>query len=673
MRRLQSSPKFKFFEFTVLTAMFLLNSTFLQAVLADEGSGAASDKSMGASAATSSGSEAPAADAPTMTAPAPGDSSGVSEPASSSSSSSTPAAAETPAPTPAETPTTAPAPTEVPSLAPAQSPTLAPEQPASTLVPSPSDLVTQTPQMAIDPVLASSYSNRLGKMEEIAFGASYAEHELNDRIDHLEEELFKSKISGPPDVRIMKLELRVFGQSAFTGGSQAPRGAGYFPFAPGPAATTPIVPPTQIASAGGPGVTAPPYSGGNAPPVIIPGVPSNQPPVNQPVQAPQTPQYQPQSQQPYQSYSPAQQPVTPKPPVNTAPPYAVPPYQGTPYSGNGYYSNQSYGSQRPPANNGSYGYANPYGNQNYQQSPSSYLPPQSNPYQYGAGTQPYSGQGYQQYQPYRQPPLQQPSMPQQPYIQPYQQYPPAQYPPPSTPTLIPPEVTPVPVQTPSSKNSAACEKVANSIPQSAKDGDYFANIRHLVGGTTMHWQTFPVIVRLPKDSPDSWRRALEGDLKKWGQYVPLSIAKADEKAKVDVQFVNKLPAKILGVTRIDGSADDLKVTVFVLRPTFYPSEIPENVLQHVFAHELGHALGLLGHSTNSADVMYIHDDKQDKAGKSARVEALSAGDKVKPQFGSDKPSGRDLNTLKKLYMSAPLPSGFKLEQPLEYSTTILDI
>jgi predicted Zn-dependent protease len=662
VRRLQSSPKFKFFEFTILAAMFLLNSTCLQAVLADEENAEARDQSMGAPAPSSS--EARAADVPTMAAPVPGDRGGASEPASSS----TPASAETPGPTPAETPTTAPVPTEVPSLAPAQSPTLAPGQPASAPVPPPPDLVPQTPQMAIDPVLASSYSNRLGKMEEIAFGASYAEHELNDRIDHLEEELFKSKTSGSPDVRITKLELRVFGQSAFTGGSQAPIGAGYLPFASGPAATTPTMPTTPIASASRPGVTWPPYSGGNAPPVIIPGVPFNQPPSSQPVLAPQTPQYQ----------QPTQQPVAPKPTVNTAPPYAVQSYQGTPYSGNGYYPNQSYGSQGPPANNGSYGYANPYGNQNYQQRPSSYLPPQSNPYQYGAGTQPYSGQGYQQYQPYRQPPIQQPSMPQQPYTQPYQQYPssqypPAQYPSPSTQTLIPPEVTPVPVQTPSSKNSATCEKVANSIPQSAKDGDYFANIRHFAGSTTMHWQTFPVIVHLPKDSPDSWRRALEGDLKKWGQYLPLSIAKADEKAKVDVQFVNKLPAKILGVTRIDGCADDLKVTVFVLRPTFYPSEIPENVLQHVFAHELGHALGLLGHSTNSADVMYIHDDKQDKSGKSAKVEAPSAGDKVKPQFGSDKLSGRDLNTLKKLYMSAPLPSGFRLEQPLEYSTTIFDI
>jgi predicted Zn-dependent protease len=569
-------------------------------------------------------------------------------------------------------------PTEAPTFAPAQSPTLAPEQPASVPAPasSSSDLVRQSLQMSLDPVVASAYSNRLGKLEEIAFGASYAEHELNDRIDHLEEEIFKSKNSGSPDVRIAKLESKVFGQSAFTGGSQAPKGAGYLPFLSAQSTSTPI------ASVGGAEIAGPTYSGGNVPPVIIPATPATQPLASQPVQSQPPPRYQPQA--PY----PPQSPPYNKVPGNNAPPYAVQPYQGTaPYSGNNYYSNnQNYGSQKPPANPGSYSYAYPYSNQNYQGYSSNYPPAQTAPYQYGSGTQPYAGQGYQ---PYRPAQIQQPSLPQQPYTQPYQQYPSSQYPPtqyppsqypptqyppaqypPSTQAQAPPDVTPVPVQPPSSKNSAACEKVATAIPQSAKDGDYFPNIRHFAGSTSMHWQAFPVIVHLPKDSPDSWRRALEGDLKKWGQYVPLSVAKADEKAKIDVQWVNKLPAKILGVTRIDGSADDLKVTVFVLRPTFYPSEIPENVLQLVFAHELGHALGLLGHSTNRADVMYIHEDKQDKSVKSAKTETFSAGDKVKPQFGSDKPSGRDLNTLKKLYMSAPLPSGFKLEQPLEYSMRI---
>jgi predicted Zn-dependent protease len=70
----------------------------------------------------------------------------------------------------------------------------------------------------------------------------------------------------------------------------------------------------------------------------------------------------------------------------------------------------------------------------------------------------------------------------------------------------------------------------------------------------------------------------------------------------------------------------------------------------VFLHELGHAVGLYGHSANKEDVMYL-DEKATK--------------KVAPAVNTIGP--RDLNTLKRIYSTAPIADSFLIQPPLEYN------
>jgi hypothetical protein len=202
--------------------------------------------------------------------------------------------------------------------------------------------------------------------------------------------------------------------------------------------------------------------------------------------------------------------------------------------------------------------------------------------------------------------------------------------------------------------------VAGSLFYDLKAGDYVSAIRRFppgagqAGPSYAHWRTFPVRVRLPKESPESWQRALEAVVARWDQYVPVKLALPLEAAPVEVSWVNQLPPKILAVTRLNIAHGDLHVNVFLLRPSFYPPEIPERTLAGIFMHEVGHALGLFGHSEKTSDLMFPAVIPPAVKGKATQINFAPV-------------STRDINTLKKIYESPSVPSGVSLEQPLEWS------
>jgi hypothetical protein len=194
------------------------------------------------------------------------------------------------------------------------------------------------------------------------------------------------------------------------------------------------------------------------------------------------------------------------------------------------------------------------------------------------------------------------------------------------------------------------QKVLGAISSDARVGDYYPNIRKFQTGNVARWQHFPVLIHLPPNSPELWHKNLNEDVKKWSVYVPMKTAAEYESYVIEVKWENKLPPGIFGITRVEGSGAGLKVIIFLLRPTFYPADVPESTLQSVFLHELGHAVGLYGHSTNKEDVMYL-DEKATK--------------KVAPAVNTIGP--RDLNTLKRIYSTAPIADSFLIQPPLEYN------
>jgi predicted Zn-dependent protease len=497
---------------------------------------------------------------------------------------------------------------------------------------------------------------RVGRLEKSVLGSMYPEHDLDDRVEHLEEELYKIKGSGPIDARLRKMETSVFGQSAAFGAASvaplpvsAPARGGS---TPGPVATqTPSHAPYEMtpypqqrpASPAGAYTASSPGSG--APPSSAPG-PNNiygtsngyPPPGSYGAQGGYVPS----------GSSPANgAPGAPGPygSVNAAPTGNYrPPYNAQPNRYPAQYGGPQQSAPYPPQQPGGY-------NPNYgAQAPSSY-PPNG-----GGMTRP--GPGYAS-QPNALPPGYPPQANQYPtggapYAPPSGGYGvPGQYPGSSgggyssqIPSGMPFGITTPTTFTP----DAESQKVLNSINSDPRAGDYYSTIRKFQTGNVARWQHFPVLIHLPPNTPELWHKNLIEDVKKWSIYIPMRTAADYESFVIDVKWENKLPPGIFGITRVEGSGAGLKVIIFLLRPTFYPADVPEPTLQAVFLHELGHAIGLYGHSENKADVMYL-DEKVSK--------------KVPPAVNTI--SQRDLNTLKRIYLTQPISDSFLIQPPLEYN------
>jgi predicted Zn-dependent protease len=215
--------------------------------------------------------------------------------------------------------------------------------------------------------------------------------------------------------------------------------------------------------------------------------------------------------------------------------------------------------------------------------------------------------------------------------------------------------------------------VANSLNYDGQAGDYLGAIRRLSTGNNgtsvyAHWRQFPVRVRLPLGSPESWQRNLESVIARWDQYVPVKIALPHEPSNVDVLWVNQLPPKALGVCRLNIVNGQMQIWVYLLRPSFYAADVPERTLAAVFTREMGHALGLFGKSEKNSDLMYAAENGSSNISVLS-TSASAVGAKKKAPIKFPGIGVRDINTLKRVYEAPSTPFGLSLEQPLEWATS----
>lgn len=467
---------------------------------------------------------------------------------------------------------------------------------------------------------------RLTALEQKAFGTTYSEHEAVDRLDHLEKEVFGSVKQGALGERIARLETKLLGGSAFGagsgstfsstfGGAFGSAGGGSRPVASLPSGSVPNMAPAQSGwqnpQSMPPQNSAPAQSGWQIPQNITP---QNTAPAQSGWQSPQNMALQ--NTAPSQSGWQSPQNMAPQ---NTAP------------SQSGWQSPQNMTPQNiVPAQSGWQVPAGGGANAPLGTRPSPQYPMQGQPLNYAG-----------------RPPA------------PLSQY------------GKPMSATNPQSALPSSSSSSAAaasaapgglsldaSMVASSLPFDGNAGDYLSAVTAFPGatgsGTTYaRWTTFPVRVKVPAGTPDSWTRSVEAVIARWGQYLPVKLALPKEEVNAEIIWVNTLPKGVLGVTRLAVKDGRMRTWIYLLRPSFYPPEIPERALSPVFMRELGHVMGLYCKSDRAEDLMY-----QPPAGTApAKVFARTIG-----------LSARDINTLRRLYQSPPLPANLTLNQPMEWAT-----
>jgi len=218
---------------------------------------------------------------------------------------------------------------------------------------------------------------------------------------------------------------------------------------------------------------------------------------------------------------------------------------------------------------------------------------------------------------------------------------------------LPPEVA-VPGKqlglSPSDRANADIDNIVKSIPLKPGAGDYFAGISKFPSGSVARWASFPVLVHLPQGSPANWQKTLEEAVGSWGRYIPVRTSAPSETADVEIAWINHLPPRALGQTNLEIFNGHMRVTVYLLRPSYYLANTSEKMLRRVAEHEVGHAIGIFGHSTDPADLMYP-------------VENVGSKDSTK--YSGITP--RDLNTLRRIYESPALPPGFQSPHPMGWS------
>ena len=199
--------------------------------------------------------------------------------------------------------------------------------------------------------------------------------------------------------------------------------------------------------------------------------------------------------------------------------------------------------------------------------------------------------------------------------------------------------------------------VVKGIPFDEKAGDYLAQVWRPPGIATARFSRFPIKIRLPQSSPESWRKYLDETIKKWGSYIPLKTATANEPADIELTWENHFADnKLLGITRLQILQGHMQVRIYLLRPTFYPPDVPERILKNVAMHEIGHGIGLFGHSDGPQDVMYAGELFSGK-GKAALAKPGNI-------------TQRDLNTLKKIYECPPMGANINTPKPMEWTSRL---
>ena len=130
-----------------------------------------------------------------------------------------------------------------------------------------------------------------------------------------------------------------------------------------------------------------------------------------------------------------------------------------------------------------------------------------------------------------------------------------------------------------------------------------------VSDKIVRWRKTSINIYIPKNS---YHQTVKSAFDKWQSLAPDIIAfketEAKSKADIRIEYKNIIEPHLGGLTKTYHQGNKLlKADIFLIDQNKKKEPLDKDIMYKLALHEIGHSLGIIGHSSNSNDIMSLSD------------------------------------------------------------------